>query len=72
MAAEGDYIMVNKKQPHCKKWHCHPNRIDEIVSGQGLHNSKSMYNVDLYNYMYDVSCMSSKNILIIISAGTCS
>ena len=28
MAAEGDYIMANKKQPHGKKWHRHPNRID--------------------------------------------
>ena len=28
----------------------------EIASGQGLHNSKSMYKVNLHNYMYDVSC----------------
>ena len=52
MAAVGDYIMVSKKQPHCKKWHCHLNRADM----RWWPKSKSMRKVDLYNYMYDVSC----------------
>ena len=39
MAAEGDYVMVNKK-PHCKKWHCHPNRIDYEIVAQGYITAK--------------------------------
>ena len=39
-------------------------------SGQGLHNSKSMYKVD--PYMYDVNCHLKTHILIITGLGTCS
>ena len=57
MAAEGDYIMVNKivKSGIATQteliWDSY-----SVASGHGLHNSKSVYKVDLHNYLYDVSC----------------
>ena len=51
MSLEGGYgrIYQNFYPPEfCAIWY--------IVSGQGLHNSKSMYKVDLHMAMYDVSC----------------
>ena len=54
MAAEGDYIMINKNLIG-KKCHCHSEQpLKGLIcdSGQGLCNSKSMYKVDLHMYVY--------------------
>ena len=46
--------MVNKKQPHDKKWHRHRNRIDmRWLVAKGYITAKvCTYKVDLHNYMY--------------------
>ena len=58
MAAEEDYNYYGKQKTTSlqtavilslkQNWY-------EIASGQRLHDSKSMYKVDLQNYMHDVS-----------------
>ena len=53
MAVESDYIMVNKNN-HIAKSDIATHT--GLISGKGLHNSKSMYKVDLYTCMCDVSC----------------
>ena len=52
MADERDYIMYGKqKQPHCKKWHCHPNRTDiRIVQNFGGVNFWQMKPEDAFGW----------------------